>query len=334
MQIGLLTRLSCIACLLCPTTSPGAAYAQNPLLVDGEVYVSRQGVYRFDPTRGAPLWSSLVGVETYAPVLLDSQLLVGSTQGLYALDRASGRVNWRIESSRSVFSPAVAKRAYAGSVHGELYAIDPIDGSITWRRQFPGWIYSPALDPDSGLAWSGGQMHEVYSLQLDDGALRDTLPTTQETVFSPLDLGDGRAVFNLFDGSSMVIDMRGRAPPARLAGDAQPTGLLGDPESIYRSHRDGSLVAFSRVDLSRQWWRQVTARDLALHPAMPGYLLLSDLDRRLVLLDLAEPGGRCETVLTGRWSLPFQLSAGKIAYFRKTMQPPRFTLVKTRVHCN
>lgn len=334
MPQAMATRLLGLICLACVHLPLLAAYPQNPLRDDSGIYVSHQGVYRFDTTRDTPLWSSLVGVETYAPVRVDEQILVGSTQGLYALDRASGRINWRIEPGRTIFSPSVAGRVYAGSLHGDIYAVDPYDGKILWRREFPGWIYSPALDTDAGLAWSGGQMHEVYALALRDGDLRKTLPTTQEIVFSPLDLDDGRAVFNLFDGSSLVVDMRGRAPPARLAGDAQPTGLRFAHDSLYRSHRDGSLAVFATRDLEPRGRRQLTARDLTLHPSSSGYLLLSDLDRKILLLDLSHPERICEARPQGRWRLPLQLSATRVGYFRINMQPPRLTLVQTQAQCN
>jgi outer membrane protein assembly factor BamB len=105
-----------------------AAYPQNPLLLNDAIYVSQQGVYKFNRAQHEPLWSNLEGIETFELVTFAHLLLVGSTQGLYALDVESGDIAWRIEPQRTLFTPSVSDKAdvaYAGSVHGELYAIEP-----------------------------------------------------------------------------------------------------------------------------------------------------------------------------------------------------------------
>jgi hypothetical protein len=109
--------------LLLATAMVRADYPQNPLLINDSVYVSQQGVYRFDRNQSEPLWSSLSGIQTFAPVVFENRLLVGSTRGLYALDLESGAIVWQIEEKRTLFTPSISTQAYAGSVHGELYAI-------------------------------------------------------------------------------------------------------------------------------------------------------------------------------------------------------------------
>jgi len=47
-------------------------------------------------TRSAAAWR---GVETFAPVVHENLLLVGSTQGLYALNLADGEIAWRMLAS-------------------------------------------------------------------------------------------------------------------------------------------------------------------------------------------------------------------------------------------
>ena len=119
--------------LLIAVQAQAANYPRNPLQLGDSIYVSRQGVYKFDRNQAQPLWTSLAGIETFAPVAYRDLLLVGSTQGLYALNSASGRVAWRIEKQHTLFTPTISERAFAGSVHGELYAIEPGDGVFATR---------------------------------------------------------------------------------------------------------------------------------------------------------------------------------------------------------
>jgi outer membrane protein assembly factor BamB len=310
-----------------------AASPQNPLLLNDSIYVSRQGIYKFDRNRREPLWSSLGGVETFEPVIYDDLLLVGSTQGLYALNLDSGRVAWHIEKQHTLFTPAISAKAYAGSVHGELYAIDPRDGNINWRRQFSGWIYSPVVNEKSNHLWTGGQAHQVYGLDIDDGSLQHQLATTQESVFSPVDLGGGETAFNLFDGSTLVVGSSNGQLAAVLDGNSQPNDIYADGDTIYRSHGDGSLAAFDRQTQALKWRRSPVSRNLLMHPSQPGYLLLSDGDRTLLLLNLEQPNSPCPVQPGSPWILPLQLDEKNIIYFQKSMQPPGLTLVQIRAQC-
>ncbi|CAD7837769.1 MAG: hypothetical protein [Olavius algarvensis Gamma 3 endosymbiont] len=332
-MIRFMLRLLLVNCLwLVPLAAPAAVPA-NPLLVDDSIFVSQQGVYRFDLTSGKTLWSSLAGVETFEPVAFADLILVGSTQGLYALAAEDGRVVWRIEKSRTLFTPGISDQAYAGSVHGELYAIDPAHGRVNWRRQFPGWVYSPAVTSNSALLWTGGQAHRAYGLAAIDGSLRHEIPTTQETVFSPVDIGNSRVAFNLFDGSTLVIAAGSGKVLGSFTGNLQPNNLQYYRDMVYRSHRDGTLAAFDRVSLDLRWRKSLTAQDLILHPSQPGYLLASDRDRELILLDLAKNDAGCRMQIQGNWNLPIQTDFRTIVHFQKQMQPPGIRLVETKAIC-
>jgi len=322
-----------VICLLIALQAQAANYPRNPLQLGDSIYVSRQGVYKFDSDQAQPLWTSLAGIETFAPVAYRDLLLVGSTQGLYALDSASGNIAWHIEKRHTLFTPTISTRAFAGSVHGELYAIELSDGDIAWRRQFDGWVYSPAISADHKLLWSGGQAHEVYALASADGNLLQQTATSQESVFSAVDLGDDQVGFNLFDGSSLIFGSNSRQLEGTLAGDSQPTGLLHHREMIYRSHSDGSLSAFTRADQALKWRRALTPRNLTMHPSPPGMLLLGDQDRNLLALDLARDSVSCRFEHDGRWLLPLLLDNGEIAYFHSSMQPPGLRLVQPLAKC-
>ena len=308
------------------------AMPQNPLRSDGAIFVSHQGVHRFVPPIPEPQWSSLAGVETFAPVRQGELLLVGSTQGLYALEAESGAIRWHIEKRRTMFSPTAADAIYAGSAHGELYAIDADDGNIRWRRVFGGWIYSPVVDLDAGLLWSGGRSHRLYGVASADGSLRHTLSSSQELVFSPIPIGKGAAAFNLFDGSTLIVATSSGDILASLDGETQPTGLVRKGAFFYRSHRGGLLDGFASDGFAHHSRRDTGMIELTPHPALPGYLLLGNRDRELLLIDLANDA-ECRIRLDGVAVLPLQTAAGRIAYFRKNLQPPGFTLVQPADKC-
>lgn len=320
-------------CLLLALRSVQAAYPANPVLIDDSIYVSQQGVYKFDRNRPEPLWSSLQGLETFEPVIHETLLLVGSTQGLYALELATGRVAWHIEKQHTLFTPSISTWAFAGSLHGDLYAIDPEHGDIIWRSRFPGWIYSPVVNEATTRLWTGGQAHRVYVLSAASGGQEHEIATTQELVFSPIDLGNNRIAINLFDGSTLVIAALSASIEGVLDGDSQPTGLQRYTNRIYRSHRDGTLSVFYLEKLEFSSRKSFVTRDLSMHPSRPGYLLLSDRDRSLILLDLEQDIIICRLQPEGQWVLPFQADAGEMLFFRKLMQPPGLALVQNQAQC-
>ncbi len=311
-----------------------ASYPQNPLVFDGAIYVSHEGVYRFDDGRNEPRWQALTGIETFSLAVHRNMLLVGSTRGLYALERESGEVRWHAEPSRTLFTPTLARDAYAGSLHGELYAIDPESGAIRWRRSFAGWIYSPAIGADGESLWTGGQMHALIGLDAGDGFERRRIDTRAESVFSPLDLGDGRAAFNLFDGSTRFVDMASGATLAEIPGAAQPSGLERDGEQIFRVDRAGHLDVIDIASLARLRQIDFDTQDLALHPSRDGALLVSDIDRNLWLLDTNARAESCRLRPTGRWLKPLQRDANEIIYFEKGWNPPGLTPVVHFAQCN
>lgn len=321
------------ACLLLALRSVQAAYPVNPILVDDSIYVSQQGIYRFDRNQSEPLWSSLQGVETFEPVIHETLLLVGSTQGLYALELDTGRIAWHIEKQHTLFTPSISTWAFAGSLHGTLYAIDPERGDIIWRSQFPGWIYSPVVNEATTLLWTGGQAHRIYALSAAEGSLEHNIATTQELVFSPIDLGDDEIAVNLFDGNTLVIAALNASIKGLLEGDSQPTGLQRYANRIYRSHRDGTLSVFNLKQLEFSSRKSFVTRDLSMHPSRPGYLLLSDRDRNLILLDLEQDIVICRLQPESQWVLPFQTDAGEMRFFRKLMQPPGLALVQNQAQC-
>ncbi len=306
-----------------------AATPQNPLLTDDSLYLSHNGVHRFSRADLSLEWTSLEGVRTFEPVIDDGRLFVGSTQGLYALDLKSGRILWHIEKLQTIFSPEVSDQVYAGSLHGELYAIDAVRGDVNWREQFDGWIYSPIVMRDQGLLWTGGQAHQAYALASKDGRRLHSVPLSQESIFSPQDIGRQQIAFNLFNGDTAIIDSVSAKVDGWLKGTTQPKNLQFDKQFFYRTGRDGWLSVYDRNTYRATWRKSITPHDLSLHPNSSGYLLMSDLDKSLILYDLKNQTEVWQKELSGNWFSPIQIDAEEIIYFiSPILQPNQVSAVK------
>jgi outer membrane protein assembly factor BamB len=306
-----------------------AATPQNPLLTKDALFVSNNGVHKFNRTTLERKWSALQGLQTFEPVMGKHLLYVGSTQGLYALDPDTGQQVWRIEDSRTLFSPTVAQQIYAGSLHGVLYSIKPANGNINWRQQFSGWIYSPVVQPDQNQLWTGGQDHEAFALSIDDGRPMHRIALNQESVFSPVDLQNNRIAFNLFNGKTAIINTVTAKIESWLNGSTQPKNLIFDDRFIYRSSRDGELTAFDRKTYRQSWQEPVVGRDLTIHPSSAGQILLSDLGKILVLFDPQNRGEIWRSSIPGNWFSPIQIDRENIIYFHSNnLQPNLLTAVK------
>ncbi|MFA9420870.1 MAG: PQQ-binding-like beta-propeller repeat protein [Gammaproteobacteria bacterium] len=306
-----------------------ASTGQNPLLVDNDLYVSYNGVHKFNQSTLEQQWSSLQGIQTFEPVMGERLLYVGSPQGLYALDPDNGEIAWRIEKTRTIFSPVVSDNLYAGSLHGALYSIDPAKGIINWRQQFDGWIYSPAVLRDQGLLWTGGQAHQAFAVAIDDGRQLHTVAIAQESIFSPQNIGRQQVAFNLFNGSTAIINSKTASIDGYLEGATQPKNLDFDEKLIYRSGRDGGLTAFDRSSYQQEWNKSLVTQELTMHPGNEGYLLMSDLDKTLILFNRQKGIEIWRDQLNGTWFSPIQVDEKSIIYFQPSiLQPNQISAVK------
>ena len=312
-----------------PMQAGAVATAQNPLLVDSGLYVSYNGIHKFNQSTLKQQWSSLQGIQTFEPVMGKRLLYVGSPQGLYALNPDSGEIAWRIEETRTIFSPVVSDHLYAGSLHGALYSIDPDKGTINWRQQFEGWIYSPAVLRDQGLLWTGGQAHQAFALAIDDGRQLHAVAMRQESIFSPQNIGRQQVAFNLFNGSTAIINTETASIDGYLNGVTQPKNLDYDEKLIYRSSRDGGLTAFDRSSYRQEWQKLLVTQELTMHPGKDNYLLMSDLDKTLILFNRQKGAEVWRDQLTGTWFSPIQIDEKYIIYFQPSiLQPNEISAVK------
>lgn len=318
--------------ILSVTFLPGtvlAATPQNPLIYNDALYVSNNGVHKFNQATLTQEWSALQGQLTFEPVMGKDLLYVGSPQGLYGLDPETGRQVWRIEETRTIFSPSVDGQLYAGSLHGVLYSINPLSGQINWQEQFDGWIYSPVVLPDRGQLWTGGQAHQAFALSTKDGSRLHTLALNQESIFSPINLQNQQIAFNLFSGKTVIINTITAKIDGWLDGSTQPKNIRFDDEFIYRSSRDGKLSAFDRKSFQQKWQRTIVGQDLTMHPANGAQILMSDLDKIMVLYDPQKRSEIWRNAIPGNWFSPIQIDAKNIIYFQSAnLKPNQLSVVK------
>ena len=306
-----------------------AAMPQNPLVNGESLYVSHNGIYKFNQATLEQEWSALQGLQTFEPVMGNNLLYVGSSQGLYALDADTGEQVWRIEEARTIFSPSVAGQLYAGSLHGDLYSINPHSGKINWQQQFSGWIYSPVVLPDQDQLWTGGQAHQALALSTKDGRLLHTVMLDQESIFSPLYLQNEQVAFNLFNGKTAIINTVTAKVDGWLNGSTQPKNINFDARFIYRSNRDGTLTAFDRNNYRVEWQQSIVAQDLTMHPTAGGHILMSDLDKILVLFDPIKRTEVWRKQISGNWFAPAQIDTKSIIYIQSSnLQPNNLSAVK------
>ncbi len=286
-------------------------------------------MHRFDSNSLELEWYSLVGIETFEPIMGDKLIYLGSTQGLYALNPVNSDIVWHIEALHTLFSPTVDGQLYAGSLHGEIYAINSSSGAINWRQQFRGWIYSPVVLADLGKLWIGGQTHEALALDINNGRILHRVKLDQESIFSPQLLDGERIIYNLFSGNSFVIDAHSATTIALLDGSSQPRHLSIGLNTIYRTNRDGSLIAFDRKTHKTIWRQHLVEHDLSMHPVSQGFMLLSDLDQTMVLLELENHTEVFRNKIEGTWFSPIQIDDHHVVYFfSDTLQPNNIRAVK------
>ncbi|NMC15911.1 MAG: PQQ-binding-like beta-propeller repeat protein [Chloroflexi bacterium] len=142
-----------------------------------EIYrgnLERSGVFTAEaPVDNADLlWQASGATPSASPVLVGSQLLVGSPDGLTALDSQTGGLLWKAQTSGAVSSaPAYwSDTLFVGDANGLLYALKSQTGQQLWTYQTGGPIFSsPAVD-ESGV-YFGSMDGFFYALNPQSGQL-------------------------------------------------------------------------------------------------------------------------------------------------------------------
>ncbi|MFQ5755420.1 MAG: PQQ-binding-like beta-propeller repeat protein [Acidiferrobacterales bacterium] len=198
-------RLSLLTWTVAGVHAARSAYPANPTLVRDAVYVSSQGLTRFQRGALEPQWRVVFGIQTLEPVVTRKTVLVGTTRGLCALDPTTGAKRWRIASGKTLFPPAVSdSMVYVGGRDGSLRAIALDTGWTIWRRDFRGWIYTPAI-VDGRLA-AGGSEGILRGIDARNGDQLWQKTLEQEVVYRPVAVPGGGVVITTFGAKIVMVN--------------------------------------------------------------------------------------------------------------------------------
>ncbi len=236
-----------------------ALYPLNPSVTRDAIYVSSEGVSRFDRQALKLVWRALEGVHTFEPVVTKAAILIGSPAGLYALDPASGKTRWHLPSDATLFSPAVAQGiAFVGGEDGSLRAVAIDTGRVVWRRRFAGWVYPPAIV--RGHLIVGGSGGWLRGMDVETGEIRWEKPLSQEMVYRPVAIPGGRTVVTTFSGEVLMLSAADGRTIWR-AEDRVPSFPPAAAEGrLYFGGFDGNLRVRDQTDGKLRWMRPVGDR--------------------------------------------------------------------------
>lgn len=254
----------------------------NPSVSDDAIYVSSQGVVRFDRGTLERVWRALPGIHTFEPVVTPQAVLVGSTQGLYALAPDSGATRWHLPSAEALFSPTVsAATAYVGGQDGSLRAVAIGTGEVLWERRLHGWIYPPAVV--DGVVVAGGSGAILHGIEARSGRTRWTRELAQELVYRPVAAGRGRVIVTTFAPEVALVDVAGGRVVWRRADPTPsfPPAVAGD--RLYAGAFDGTLKA-RRLRDGRVLWERPLHQKLPFPPRVSARAVLVASDAGRVAL--------------------------------------------------
>lgn len=234
-------------------------YPTNPAIQQDAIYVSSQGVTRFDRKTLKLIWHVLTDVDTLEPVATHNAVLIATVQGLYALDPAKGTKLWHLACDKTLFPPAVAETvAFVGGIDGSLRALALDTGRVLWRRDFDGWLYTPAIVGDQLVV--GGKEAVLRGIDANTGDVLWKKILDQELVYRPVEVPGGHAVVTLFNGKILMVNAKDGSTrwQAQDPTPSFPPAVFGG--RLYFGSFDGSLKARSQQDGRIIWEQQIQGR--------------------------------------------------------------------------
>jgi len=172
---------------------------------DPGIFVTGEGIRRVNSVTLATQWHALKNIQTFNPVILDKQVIVGSSSGLFAIDKEDGTIRWSIKSEDSIYTPVVTgNTAYTGGQSGVVMAVNIHTGATTWRVMLDGWVYPPAVSRKYIIA--GGSAHRVVALDRHSGNIEWELELDQELVYRPVTVAEERVAITTFANETILIN--------------------------------------------------------------------------------------------------------------------------------
>jgi len=262
------------------------SYPVNPLLTKQAVFISANGITRFDKLSLKADWHTLKGIQTYEPVLAGHLLLVGSNQGVFALNRKTGKIVWHLYSGSILYSPTIAKQiAYIAGVNGLLRAVVVKTGRILWTKKFTGWIYPPAMT--GNVLVTGGQHAVVWGIDKTSGdKIWEKDLSGEELVYRPVVLPGGKVLLTTFGAKAIAISAKNGLTAWMFSTKTAVSNPVLFKHQLFLNGLDGSVLALdSRTGIFI--WKQPLKNGL-LFPAVihDGRLLTGDDEGTVYFIDL------------------------------------------------
>ncbi len=150
----------------------------QPVLVGGRVYVgSMEGTaYAIEAEDGATAWTAPIPGGTVASAAVAGAAVIFHTASgeVRALRIRDGSVLWTFDTGRAITgAPCVSGHIVLTATHGgRVFALNTETGALRWRSaRLPAPIYG-GIACDGTNVVVGAENMAVYSLNLDDGAVR------------------------------------------------------------------------------------------------------------------------------------------------------------------
>jgi outer membrane protein assembly factor BamB len=214
---------------------PMWGYSASPLVVDGKVIVfaggpSARGVLALDAGTGAPVWSKLVGKESYCSAQLVTvhgkpQLLMQDNKAMAGLSVADGSVLWERPNPNEAIIPMLQSSALEdGKV---LVACGPGLSLLEIKEEGGKWSATEKwTTPRFRPSFSNFVLHQGYVYGVDEGVLACVDVKTGKRVWRKGRYGSGQLILLADQDQLVVVSEKGELALV----DAKPQ----EPGEVFR----------------------------------------------------------------------------------------------------
>lgn len=157
------------------------------------------------------------------------------------------------------FSPVVTEHyIYATSLNGSLLAWDRSQRETLWHRRFDSWVFPPLIIGED--LYLAGQASDLLKLNSKTGVTLDSVPLTNEAIFSPVNWGDGQIGVGAYARLWHVVELNPfqqveqfevPEPPITATPDGRFLSQFGN---LYQRLRDGHFTQLVEGNNSVSWF--------------------------------------------------------------------------------
>jgi outer membrane protein assembly factor BamB/predicted phosphodiesterase len=283
----------------------GAPVHSTPAVADNRViFGSADGaVHCLDASDGLELWKLPTrGPVLGAPAIARGTVYIGaSDSSLRAIALATGVLQWEFHGLEGFVEtrPLVTDgRVIFGAWDRHLYALDQESGRVLWK-----WSNgSPSVGLSPGACWPVAAAAKVFIVApdrfmtaLDEATGRQLWRSKRYQVREALGISSDRKTVFARTMRDTVIAVRADADTMEMewltdAGfgyDIAPCMLIEDEGEVIFGTKNGLVIALERTTGTLRWKHKIGVTVVATPVPVPGGLLVTDLDGRVVRLERA-----------------------------------------------